>query len=306
MSVNLATNKALLSKLALVRLVLMDIDGTLITGRDDTLDNVVLQLKRLRARSIRFSIATGRTLTGAAMVLDRLQSTHAKLPAMIAYNGGVVAIPEPRAIIERNVIPPENVQTILECLQDAGIDALIYTCATELDLTPIERVIDFGPEKIIEKDFNGMSIEYRQSKGISEVRDVISILGVTNSHEEAEKFVSQFQHSFSAVAKMTTSGHKFIEIAAANTGKYAGMNRLGEMLSLSTESIMCIGDSYNDKEMLQKAGVGVAVANAPTEVQSIATYVCQNSGAEGVVEALRMLIDAHRLSGLIVKAGVDR
>jgi Cof subfamily protein (haloacid dehalogenase superfamily) len=306
MSVNLANDKALRVRLALVRLVLMDIDGTLVTGRADTLNNVLTQLKRLRARSIRFSIATGRTLTGAKKVLDSLQSTHAKLPAMIAYNGGVIAVPEPQSIIERNVIASENVVAILEALSAAKVDTLVYTCEAELDLSPVERVISFKRGSSSRTDFNGMKIEYRRTGHLSDVQNVIAILGVASSREDAERLTYELGSSLSAVARITTSGGQFIEIAAAHTGKLVGMHRLCQILDIPTESVMCIGDSYNDKDMLEGAGVGVAVANAPDEVKAAARYVCQNTGAEGVVEALRMLIDAQRLSTLMVKAGLDR
>src|ERR1022692_4888978 len=91
-------------RLAVIRLVLMDVDGTLVHGSRVTIENVVGQLRRLRAHGIRFSIATGRTIFGVSGILQAFRSVHAKLPPMIAYNGGVVAAPGQASVIDRNVI----------------------------------------------------------------------------------------------------------------------------------------------------------------------------------------------------------
>lgn len=305
MRVNFVNKNHLLAALSSIRLVLMDIDGTLVRGPVDTLDNVLNQLRRLRARGIQFSVATGRTLVGAKRVLDRFQTTHAKLPALVAYNGGVIAIPEPQGIIERNIIGPDCLPTLFGAIAAIGIDALIYTCDAHIDLSPVERVFGLKRGPGPRKEFNGMDVEYEPLEQLSRRTDVIAVLGITDFREQAERYKVKLQSVLSKIVQITTSGNCFIEIASNRTNKLAGLKRLCDLLDLRPESVMSIGDNYNDKEMLEGSGIGIAVGNAPKEVKSVAHYVCDQSGAEGVVEALRLLMEAKRLSTIARKAGVE-
>src|SRR3984957_13266514 len=93
-------NEELSQKLAAIELVLMDVDGTLVTAEQRTFENVVAQLRKLKVLSIGFSIATGRTIAGVSFVTERLRSTRALLPPMITYNGAVVIAGRDASLIE--------------------------------------------------------------------------------------------------------------------------------------------------------------------------------------------------------------
>ena len=86
------TGRAILptADLTRIKLVLMDIDGTLVEGSELELENVSQQLTRLSRRGVRFSIATGRTIFGARTVVQSLGS-HGRAPLIVAYNGAVRA-----------------------------------------------------------------------------------------------------------------------------------------------------------------------------------------------------------------------
>jgi hydroxymethylpyrimidine pyrophosphatase-like HAD family hydrolase len=72
--------------LSAIKVVVMDIDGTLVSGPHDTLENITRQLRRLRAANIRFTVATGRTLAGARSVVERLLRVRMLMPPMVAHN----------------------------------------------------------------------------------------------------------------------------------------------------------------------------------------------------------------------------
>ena len=75
------------------------------------------------------------------------------------------------------------------------------------------------------------------------------------------------------------------------------------MRKFSISSVMAIGDNFNDLEMIEQSGVGVAVANAPPEVLEVARIRCTRPAAQGVVEVLRDLINSvtlARKSGLTI------
>jgi Cof subfamily protein (haloacid dehalogenase superfamily) len=297
MSVSLATEPELVSKLAAIELVLMDVDGTLVTGPDDTLQAVITQLFRLKAHGIRFSVATGRTLFGARSVLNLLEQVRAKLPPVIAYNGAVVAVPGPNAVIDRTVIAQSELAKTLRICKRYGLQLLVYACDTGIDLSAKEQV--FSPNRALVRrpEFNGMPVRLLNWHELENLDGVVSLLGATPSRD-IRLAAQELQGTLAGTVRVTTSGKTFVEISANATTKLTGMLRLASLLHLEPKAILAVGDNFNDIEMLKGAGVGVAVANAPDAVKKASHLVCSGERSAGVVEILRILLDAQRIHRL--------
>jgi Cof subfamily protein (haloacid dehalogenase superfamily) len=276
----------------------MDIDGTLVTGPEDTLEHITRQLRRLRVANIRFTVATGRTLAGARSVVKRLLSVRMQMPPMIAYNGAVVASPADSAVIRRVTIPKDTYHHLIAEALAQGLSPLVYTCGKRLDLSPVEKVYaQLGLANYPDAEFNGMEIQWVPDLDAINVEDVTSVLlcyaprsSITPSALETLR--SRFPKQLS----ITTSGGRYIEIADLSATKLSALQALATFRRVDLEEFMAIGDSFNDFEMIRSVGVGVAVANAPAEVKAVADYVCDLQAAQGVVEALRWLLSAVRVS----------
>ena len=283
--------------LAVVKMVLMDIDGTLITGPDDSLENVIRQLRRLKAANIRFTLATGRTLFGAQRVVKQLLSVRMKIPPMIAYNGAVVALPEESILVRRFTIPKDVHRELITAAHEYKLAPLVYICRNRLDLKPTETV--FGESERfppMETEFNGMPISWLDDLLRLDSEDVAAVLLCCFSKNiDLQAVANNLRSQFGMTLRITSSGGNHIEISNGLGTKRHAMEILANRWRISPHQIMAIGDSFNDLEMIEGAGVGVAVANAPTEVKAVADYVCKRAAAEGVVEALRTLLTAVRV-----------
>jgi hydroxymethylpyrimidine pyrophosphatase-like HAD family hydrolase len=89
-------------------------------------------------------------------------------------------------------------------------------------------------------------------------------------------------------------GNYLIGIHPAGSTKGDALLRLASHLRLSTEEILAIGDSNNDVEMLQNAGIGIAVAGSTERAIAAADYVCTGGAVLGVIEILEQLSVANR------------
>ena len=279
-----------------IRLVLMDIDGTLIRGSDDTIDNVVTQLRRLKPVGIRFSVATGRTLFGAQRIIREMSAVRMKMPPVIAYNGAVVAWPEDTAVLHRFTLPPDPVRALLSEFRRRSITPFVYTCQDRFDASIVERVYGDGRSAARPAtEFNAMPITWVDTFDEVPAQDVVAILGQQpDPGQDIRPTVTELGQSFGADLRITSSDNRYIEVAHPLSTKANALKVLAQKLGVAPAEIMAIGDSYNDMEMLATCGVGVAVANAPAAVKEAAHYVCQREAAEGVVEALRLLLRAVR------------
>ena len=86
---------------------------------------------------------------------------------------------------------------------------------------------------------------------------------------------------------LTKSVATFFEATNPLVNKGAAVRYIAEeLLGLQKTNVMTVGDNFNDVEMLQYAGIGVAMGNAPTQVQAIANWVAPDVEQDGVAAAI--------------------
>ncbi|QGF25061.1 HAD-IIB family hydrolase [Raineyella fluvialis] len=90
--------------------------------------------------------------------------------------------------------------------------------------------------------------------------------------------------------RATSSGAPFLEISAAGIGKAYGLQRLTALLDVPATQVVAFGDGLNDLDMLQWAGVGVAVANAEPELLAVADRIVPSCDQDGFAETLEALL----------------
>lgn len=283
-------------RLANVTLVLMDIDGTLVTSSHTSFTHVSNQLRRLKRLGVRFSLATGRTISGAMPVLDRLRtSVSPRMAPMINYNGGVLLSAQDFTLIERHVLPRAALDAALLTCRSVGLWPIVYTCRPSVSGVPVESVfLERGAPPSAE--FNGMRVErVANLSGIAD--DVVAVLADAGDMDTSRYLSREISRQARDDIRVSTSGSRYLEICAPNATKLHAMQRVAALTNIGLHQVMAIGDNLNDLDMIEAAGVGVAVNNAPAEVKAVAAYTCSRDSAEGMVEALRMLVRVLSLGG---------
>ena len=89
---------------------------------------------------------------------------------------------------------------------------------------------------------------------------------------------------------VTTSGRNCFEIMGEGVNKCSGVERLAAMHGIQMDEVMTLGDYYNDVPMLQAAGLGVAMGNAPEDVKACADYVTDTNENDGVAKAIEKFV----------------
>lgn len=281
-------------RLARIRLVLMDIDGTLVSSDKATFANVVEQLKKLKRRNIRFSIATGRTISGSSAVLAGLRAVGMRMPSMITYNGGVLLSAQDLSLSHRHLIGRADFEALIMFCRARGLKPIAYACDERLDLPPFETAYvesDNSPMA----EFNGMTT--RSVDDLTAVEDdFVAVLIEAPNVDAAIQMAAEMASTFAGRLRVSTSGGSYVEVCHLEGTKLKAMTRLAKLHNIALDEIMAIGDNLNDLEMIRGAGVGVAVSNSSDAVKAEADIVCSRPSGEGVVQALRMLIGAVRVS----------
>ena len=83
----------------------------------------------------------------------------------------------------------------------------------------------------------------------------------------------------------------YTEIANENTNKWTAIKFLIEKLDIKKEEVMAIGDNANDIEMVENAGLGVAMGNSMLSVNGIGDIIVKDNNSDGVAEAINAYIN---------------
>ena len=252
------------------RLVALDVDGTLVNGRNEMSPVVRETVRALRKKDIEVVISTGRSVPGVMDTADKLGFDRGYA---IGSNGSLVFTYRPTEMLRAVTFDAsEAVRSILDrmpdvlvAVEEVGVGyrvnrafpsdelggTITVQSVEELIGEPVTRVIIRSPEHSTE-----------------EFREVVADLGLTDTN---------YYIGYTA----------WLDIAPMGTSKASGLDFLCDHLGIAQSDVLAVGDGNNDIEMLTWAGRGVAMGQALDEVIAVADDVTGSIDDDGVVDVLR-------------------
>lgn len=258
----------------MIKAVFFDIDGTLLsfTARQ-TPESTRAALAALRENGIKVFIATGRPpfhLKGLWGVLPT------EWDGMVTTNGQYCY--DDAGVYRAQPLPRAGVAGLVAYLKGEGRD--ISVAFTELDNSYLNQITPATEE--LAKTLRGLEGGLALGKPEDAVdKDIYQL----NLYIDAarEKLVLPHMPGCRAVRWCDS----FDDIIPADGGKAVGLAATLARHGLSREECMAFGDGGNDMEMLEYAGIGVAMGNALDEVKAVADYVTTDVDHDGIANALR-------------------
>lgn len=264
-----------MSSHAEIRLVLSDIDGTLLR-RGETLPQAFSEtVEALSQKGIGFTFASGRLPYMIAPLAEKL-NVHAPV---CACNG--TCLYQGEKIIERHPFCPERLRPMAEAAMSLGMTVLYALDGVEYCM----RETEASERKRQERG------AYHPIRPLAEAEWETLRLDKLNILDEAERgaLLLPYEDGLSGAFELTHYGRQGVEIVSAGYGKAYGLRRICERLSIPPCAVLAIGDNENDNEMLKLAGIGAAVGNAEPETKACADIVAEQEAAAGVLELIRKL-----------------
>ncbi|WP_040633593.1 Cof-type HAD-IIB family hydrolase [Mobilicoccus pelagius] len=262
-----------------VRLVALDMDGTLLDGDGRVPAGFWPLLDEMTSRGIVVVPASGRQFA----TLRALFGDAAAGMGFIAENGTLVA--HRGKILTTDSLDPAAVVEFVQAARAAAADRDLGVVLCGVRSAYIER--DDAPFH------DEAAIYYADLAVVDDLLDV----------EDAALKVSFFDFDSSAGAapafarfrdthQVVVSGPHWIDVMNAGVHKGAGLDRLRARLGLAREQVVAFGDYHNDLELLDAAGHSFAMANGHPDVHARARYVAPAHTEAGVVTVLEQLL--HR------------
>ena len=270
------------------RLVVSDMDGTLLDSRSMILPENARAIARLNSHGIAFTLATGRM---DRMVRAYVRQLDVQLP-IIACNGAVIRDCKTDEIIWQQVLPADQAMDMISWLQSHAYDYLCYTPDHVFFPAHSRRVGLFHRYNQMAAAAGSETvalypIEGREAEAVAS--GLIKILAVPDGQDSLAALSGSVSSmpGLDGVASMQDA----YDIMASGVSKGNALVRLVTSLGLKLEEVVAVGDNDNDASMLTAAGLGIAMANAtPRALAACQAVTAADHNHGGLAEAINKFI----------------
>jgi Cof subfamily protein (haloacid dehalogenase superfamily) len=261
-----------------IKLLLADVDGTLVTPDKVLTDRAVDAVRRLGEAGILFAVTSGRPPRGMSMLIEPLNLTT----PIAAFNGGIL-VNRDMSVIEQRVVPEDLVVPVAELNASFGLDTWVYRGADwyvpDLKGAHVARetaTVRFEPTVMASLD------------GLTS--DVTKLVGVSDDLDAVARASEAAHDRFGDHVAAARSQPYYLDVTHPDANKGAVAQYLARTYSIPTDSIATIGDMPNDVLMFAHSGLSIAMGNASLEVQRAARRVTTSNADEGFANAVERFI----------------
>jgi len=263
-----------------VRLIVSDMDGTLLDGDGNIPDGLWERLEALKERGIVFAPASGRQYGMIARLFEPVLDGM----VVIAENGSYVV--RDGAELSSTTIDAEGVARIVAMLRERaaqGHDLGVVMCGKRAAY--VERT---------DPVFSAASEQYYAL--LTPVDDILDhgdeILKVAIADFESAAVLAQALQPFAQTHQIVVSGHHWVDVMSREVDKGVAVRELQRQLGVTPAQTVAFGDYLNDLQMLDAADYSFAMENAHPDVLARARYRAAPHTEHGVLQVIDRILAA--------------
>lgn len=250
-----------------IKLIALDIDGTLLDDEHRIGEKNLRTIRRVAEQGVKVVLCTGRGAMSARPVMEEL----ALEGVMITHNGASILDTKDNILYEDTFQVTELADLIAYC-RERGIH---YDINTSLDMI-VDRMSDEA-----RKMYEAYLADPQMVEDVLQVTSPLvkfCMFGDKPVMDQVERDWPQSEQKF----RFIRSGDYFVDVMKPQVTKGRALQRLAEIWQIERTEILAMGNFYNDIEMLEFAGIGVAVANSPDPVKEAADEITVSNNEDAV------------------------
>ena len=257
-----------------IKLLVSDIDGTLVTNDKRLTDQNIRAAARLAEAGIKLSLVSSRPPAGFAMLTGPL-----KIDAPIgAFNGGAILNPD-LSVIEETMVPARAARMAIDAFEEFEIDAWLFT----YDSWYVSSVE--GP--YVSKERKTIQHEPIEVESFEPFFDKVGkLVGSTKDFERLARCEASLQQQLGAQAAAKRSQNYYLDVTPDGADKGSAVKRIAATLGVSIDEVAVIGDMSNDLPMFDVAPHRIAMGNGIDTLKSRATFVTDSNEDSGFAMAI--------------------
>ncbi|MGD2051141.1 MAG: Cof-type HAD-IIB family hydrolase [Acidimicrobiia bacterium] len=262
------------------RLVIGDVDGTLLTSDKRLTPATREAAHRLHERGVDLMLTSGRPPRGLAMLIEPLQLTT----PLAAFNGGMFVSPD-LEVLRCRPLPEDLVPAIDDLLVGHGVSVWAFSGTDWFVLDPD------GPH--VARESAAVAFRPDVVPSFDGIAKIVKLVGVSDDEPRLVAAADAIHREFGFAVSATRSQPYYLDITHPDANKGAVVDYAVAELGVPASRIAAVGDMPNDLPMLAKAGLGVAMGNAAPEVQRAADAVTGRNDDDGFAAAVARLVLAR-------------
>jgi hydroxymethylpyrimidine pyrophosphatase-like HAD family hydrolase len=284
-----------------IRLLVMDVDGTVTNSRHEVTPAICDTVARIRAAGIRVVLATGRRYRDTLPVAARLGIEG----PLITASGALVKRTTDHCTLTRAEFGPGVLEGVVACIVSAGHEPVLYSDSFADGFDFHCRSLAVAPTSSADAERGALGLaEYLERN--RELARVVPDLhlrpppgvfaGFTMGPHRAMLDLEESLHAVfpGRLSLHTIRSPRYLnwmcEIAPAGVTKWSGVLSLAGEWGIAPEEICAVGDDVNDLPMIRGAGLGIAMGNAQPEVLAAADRVVGRHDDDGLTDVADLIL----------------
>ena len=261
-----------------IKLVVSDVDGTLVTADKRLTDAARTAVEKLRAADIGFTIVSSRPTVGMDFLIQPLALT---LP-FGSFNGSSIVDPQLRPIAQ-HFLPLGIARRAIELLEQFGVDIWLFTSRQWLTrkadgeyVGHEQRAIRHDP--VIVDSFAPY------------LDGACKIVGASSDPELLIRCEAAMQQAVGREATAVRSQIYYLDITPPGHDKGTFVAAIAARLGIPLQEVATIGDMQNDLPMFARSGLSFAMGNAADDIKQRATHVTASNEEDGFARAMEVIL----------------
>lgn len=250
--------------------VFSDIDGTLLNSQHQITPKTEEAIKNVLKQGVPFIPVSARPPYAITPYTEQLGAQH----GMICYSGALILDKNLTALYSVT-LEPQDLQKLNELLANFMPLSISYYAALDWFCNDVNN--DWIKQ---ESEITGLSAKSMQDN-LTEVHKIL-VMGSAEEIQRVEPVLKQALPHLS----IHRSKDEYLEITNSATTKAKAIQFMAQHLGISAEQVIAFGDNFNDLDMLQYAGLSVAMGNAPDAIKQVAKEVTATNNEDGIALVL--------------------
>lgn len=264
------------------KIIALDMDGTLLDDNKTITEENKKSLMRAKEKGVKVVLSSGRPKDGLIKYLNELELVQDD-EYVLSYNGCLVQEAKGGKIIHKVGLKGTDLHYMYTLSREFNVNIHAFSEKHGLITPKMSKYTE------VEASLNGIEATIIDFFDIPEDENIIKIM-LVDEEDILDAAIHRLPREAYDKYNIVKSAPYFLEIINKNGNKGEGLKALAEYLGVNREEVMAFGDASNDKEMIEYAGLGVAMENAMEEVKEVADYITCNNNEDGIAKVVNRFI----------------
>ena len=251
----------------MIKMVVTDIDGTILKKDFTISNNVINVIKELTKKDIKVVLATGRMYCAAIKIAKILDINT----PLVCYQGALIKNScNDFKTLYVDPVQPNLAAQIIKVLKNKNIHTNLYLNDELFCENDNEIIKDYTNKRLIPYSVVDNLLDLNLNNQVNK------ILAIDYDTKLIENLTNELQKQYKDLLYIVRSTKNFCEISSKNSNKGKAVKFLSNLFDIKKEEILAIGDEDNDIDLLKSANIKIAMGNASQKLQENADFITKS------------------------------